>query len=92
MQDLRIEPIYNGTYGAAHTLPEVHSTHYRDKMCTQKEGFRMGSPLPTIVVNVDIFGNTEITIFAYPPKIWRRYVELSRNIARSFPVQIAEIK
>ncbi len=44
-----------------------------------------------IVVNADIFGNTDITIFACPPKIWRRYEELSLNIARSFLVQIAEI-
>ncbi len=47
---------------------------------------------PTIVVSVDIVGNTVITIFACPPKIWRRYVELSMNIARTFLVQIAEIK
>ncbi len=51
----------------------------------------MGSPLPPIVVNVDIFGSTDVTIFACPSKIWRRYVELSVNIARRFLVQIAEI-
>ncbi len=53
---------------------------------------RFPNELRPIAVDVHIFGNTDITVFVCPPKIWRRYVELSMNIARSFLVQIAESK
>ncbi len=64
-----------------------------EKKCAgRKKVSEWAHHFPPIVFNVDIVGNTDITIFACLPKIWRRYVELLMNIARSFLVQIAEIK
>ncbi len=63
---------------------------FEKKCARRKKVSEWAHHFPPIVVNVDIFGNTDIAIFACPPKIGRRYVELSMNVAGSFQMHIAE--